>query len=322
MAIFDFLKAKTSEDRFAKQVMNGLSERGWSGNIQYDRKRFALILDGTVFFLHNVHREWSAVSPAQKAKELERTIAFILEPKTTDDFEQSAPRLLPGIRNRSAMVSQWLHPALGMDRDRYEGALRPFCDGLAILIAIDQPTAISLINQDTLAKWGRSLEEVLAIATTNLAGRSPPSFELMEGGFYVSCFEDQYDSSRLLIPQLFTELPLRGEPVAIATSRAGIVIAGAEDIDALNAMAAFVERRKEEETRPISNLPLILRGDEWRPFDCSGPDLAALDRLRAMQWLQDYADQKALLEPYLERAGRDVFVATLGGLKVEERIRS
>jgi len=220
------------------------------------------------------------------------------------------------------MVSQWLDPALGMDRDHYEGALKPFCDGLAIVIAVDHPTAINLVNQDTIATWGRSLDELLAVATGNLAKRSTTKFERVDGRLYVSAFEDQYDASRLLIPGLFEELPLRGDPIAIAMSRSGIIVAGSEDIDALQSMASFVESRQEEETRPISNLPLVLRGGEWRQFDCSGPPFAALDRLRAMQWLQDYADQKMLLDPYFERIGRDVYVGKLNGIRVEDRIRT
>lgn len=325
MNILDFLRVNTSEDRFAKQVMKRLREQAWLARIEYDRNQFALTFDGGIrrVFLHNLYREWSAASPIDKTKELDRAIAFILEPKeVADDFEFAAPLLLPAIRNRCAIVSQWLDPALGMDKDHYGRALKPLCDGLAILVAVDQPTAINLVNQDELAKWGRSFESVLAIAAGNLAKRTASRFERLEGGFYVSCFEDYYDASRLLIPRLFNDLPLRGEPVAVATSRSGIAVAGSEDIDALNAMAVFIESRAEEETRPISNLPLVLRAGEWQPFDCSHPDLAALDRLRAMQWLQDYADQKALLDPHLERTGRDVFVAKLGGIKDRQRIRT
>jgi hypothetical protein len=86
MAIFDFLRASTDEDRFAKQVMKRLRDRGWSGSIQYERETFALTLDGGVgrVFLHNIYREWSAASTADQARELDRAIAFILEPKSID----------------------------------------------------------------------------------------------------------------------------------------------------------------------------------------------------------------------------------------------
>jgi hypothetical protein len=322
--ILDFLRVNTSEDRFAKQVIKRLRDKGWSSGIQYDRQNFALSLDGGTgrIFLHNIYREWSAASRADKSRELDRAIAFMFEPEVVDGFEESAPLLLPAIRNRTGVVSQWLDPALGMDRNHYEGALRPFCDGLAIVIAVDQPTAINLVNQNQLSQWGRSLDEVLAIAINNLNTRSLPSFDRFDDGFYCSSFNDYYDASRLLIPRLFEDLSLLGDPVAIAVSRSGIVVAGSEDMDALQAMAAFVENHAEEETRPISNLPLVLRGGEWQLFDCLSPQLAALDRLRAVQWLQDYADQKALLDPYFERTGRDVYVATLSGIKDEERVRT
>jgi hypothetical protein len=323
MPIFDFLRAGSEEDRFAKQVMRRLRDHGWSEGIQYDRDHFALTLGtGRRMFLRNVFRDWSAAPAAEKSAQLDRAIAFVFEPGIGDAFEQALPSLLPAIRSRTNLANQWLDPALGMEENWYDGALKPFCDSLAIVAAIDQPTSVGFVNRRQLSKWSRSLDEVLAIAISNLAERSPSRFERIDGGLYVSSFEDYYDASRLLIPRLFEGLPLRGVPVAIAASRSGVVVADSQDPDALNAMAVFVEDRSRDETRPISNLPLVLRNGEWQLFDCSNPDLAALDRLRAMQWLQDYADQKALLDPYFERIGRDVYVAKLSGTRDGERIRS
>lgn len=323
MAIFDFLRASTGEDRFAKRVMRRLRERGWSGNIQYDREHFVLRLDGdSRMFLHNVYREWSVATDRDKDSQLDRAVGFVFEPRIGDDFEQTIPYLLPAIRSRTNLENQWLDPTLGMEKNMYEGAFRPFCDGLAIVAAVDQPTSVGLANQHQLSKWGHSLDEVLEIAIRNLADRSSPRFERMEKGFYASSFEDYYDASRLLIPQLFDGLEVRGDPVAIAVSRSGVVVGGSEDFDVLNAMAAFIEERAKEETRPVSNLPLVLRGGAWQLFDCPSPKHAALDRLRAMQWLQDYADQKLLLDPHFDRVGRDVFVATLRGLRDSDRIRT
>jgi hypothetical protein len=121
---------------------------------------------------------------------------------------------------------------------------------------------------------------------------------------------------------VFENLPLSGDPIAVLISRAGVVVAGSNDVDAVNAMAAFVDAQMEEETRPISRTPLILRDGAWEPFRCGGTSLEALDNLKAKQRLRDYGEQKRLLDIHFERIGRDIFVATLSNVFHEGRIHT
>ena len=324
MSMLDFLRGGTPEDRFAKQVIRRLRDRGWTSEIEYDRDGFALFLggEGGTILLRNIYRDWSQAAPARKSDELDRATSFVFEPRIDNDFDKVAAQLLPVIRSRVQMENQWLDPSLRSDRNMFEEAVKPFCEALAIAVAVDHPSAISIANDEKLSKWARPLEEVLSIAIENLRARSPSRFDRTEGGFYLSSYNDYYDASRLLLPQLFQALPLRGDPIAVAVSRAGVAVAGSEDLEALDAMAAFVEAQVAQDSRPISYLPLILRRGEWQPCDLSGPGLAALDRLRIKQSLWDYAEQKALLDGHFERIGRDLFVATLSAMEHEGRPHS
>lgn len=316
--MFSFGDSKKS---FAKLVIQRLRERGWQAAATFDSDRFAVALEGgTVLFLQTVYKEWCQLPKSEGKAHVDRVADQAFEGETSDDFDAVAPMLLPVLRNRCQFQNQWRDAALAMDHDPYAGACRPFCGGLTIALAVDRPTSIAIPMADVQAKWSRSFDEALLTAIDNLRARSPSRFERQEGGFFTSDYGDFYDVSRLLLPELFEILPLKGDPIAIPISRAGLVVAGSEDHHALDAMAAFVEAQIENETRPISSAPLILRAGEWWPYEADG--LASLDRLRVLQNLRNHKLQKELLEEQFERESRDVFVASLMGIKDGDRIRT
>jgi uncharacterized protein YtpQ (UPF0354 family) len=314
----------TSKESFAKQYIERLKARGWRSEAVYDSDRFAIVLadDAGTAFLDTVYKEWCNLPKSERSDHLDRAVAWLFEPQPSDDFVKVSSSILPVIRNRCQFDNQWRDDAEGMKEDFFAGVSKPFCDVMTIALAIDTPSAIQIVSAEVQSRWRRPFDEVLAIATENLRARSPSRFERTDGGFFVSTYEDYYDASRLLLPELFQELPLRGDPVAIAITRSGIVVAGSDDHDALDAMAAFVEAQLEQETRPISYLPLILRQGTWRPCDTDGVNSAAFDRLRARQDLWDYKVQKELLDAQFEGTGRDVFVATLNGVRDGGQIRT
>jgi hypothetical protein len=325
MSLFEFLRRDTNEDRFAKKVMRRLRNRGWQTAIQYDPRRFAIVLaggNGSTLLLGNAYRDWTRARGVEKSIQLDRATAFAFEPKTSDDFDEVAPRLLPAIRNRTDLENYWRHPLFATDRTHNAPVVKAFCDALVVGVAVDMPDSIRLVGANQLTTWSRSLDEVLPIAMENLRARNPTRFHRTEHGFYLSSYGDFYDPSRLLLPHVFECLPLRGDPVAVALSWLGMAVAGSEDLQALQAMADFVDEHISKDTRPLSYLPLVLRDREWQPLDCSGPNFAALDRLRVKQSLWDYGHQKTLLEGYFARKGRDVFVATLHALEHKDRIRT
>jgi hypothetical protein len=313
-----------SKKNFAKQYIERLKARGWQSEAIYDSDRFAIVLgdDAGTAFLDTVYREWRDLPKSKRFDHLDRAVAWVFERQSSDDYDKISSSLLPVIRNRCQFDNQWRDDAVGMKEDFFAGVSKPFCDVLTVALAIDRPSAIQIVSAEIQSRWGRPFDEVLSIAIENLRARSPSRFERAEGGFFTSAYDDHYDASRLLLPELFQGLPLQGDPVAVAVARSGIVVAGSEEYGALDAMAAFVEARLEQETRPISYLPLILRQGTWRPCDTDGASFAALDRLRARQDLWDYKVQKELLEAQFERTGREVFVATLNGLRDGGQIRT
>lgn len=322
MKILDFLRNRSSRDQFAGLVIRQLRRSGWSQQVGYDHDRFSLVLgDGFgTLFLHNLHAEWREAGGAAKHAVVERAAAFAHEQKAEDiALADVMGALLPVVRNLSHLRNQWLDPPLKADKDHFDYALKEFCGALAISVAIDRPNSIKILAASRLRQWSRTLDDLLPIALDNLRAISPSKFERMKEGHFVSAYNDNYDASRLLLPDLFANLPLRGNPVAVAVSRSCLVVCGSHELDALVAMAQFAEDEIDRDQRAISFLPLVLRDGSWRRFDFSDGNVPALSRLCVKQDLWDYTEQKTLLEGYFERTGRDIFVASLEALEYEGR---
>lgn len=270
----------------------------------YDPRRFEITLggEGGTMYLGNTFRDWLAYPQSEREAALDGAIAHVLEDKPDLSFEQAQALLLPLVRNLCdmALASRDIDEAL-------RPASAPLGGPLSIHLAIDRPHSISIVQEKQLERWGRSFEGLMQKAIENLESRSPCRFERTDGGFFVSRFEDFYDASRLLVPRLFEQLELAGDPVAVAISRSCLVVTGSEETDHLIAMAQFVDQAMQDETRPISYAPLVWRDGAWSPFEPQSPALAEVRTPTVKQRLWDYSKQADALNE--ERSSREVFIA-------------
>jgi uncharacterized protein YtpQ (UPF0354 family) len=299
--------------------------KGLPHKISYDADGFYLLHGAdqqTRLFLHNAFKDWSEAKATDKDAMLDQIVAGLFDTATErkSDLESCLAQLLPVIRNRRDLETFWLDPSLNALREEWEGASHVLCDAISIILAVDQPASIALVNRKKLGEWDASFSSLLPRAVENLRENSPTLFERDPQGFYISQYNDQYDCSRLLLPELFGLLPLRGDPVAIAVARNGLVVAGSDDTSALLAMARFADQEIEKATRPICYLPLILKNGVWNVFKPNEPALAPLYELHAKQFLWDYECQRDLLQNYYMRIGRDVCVSKIEARKFGDRV--
>lgn len=322
MSIFDLFRRRSDRDRFALGVIRRAKERSWPHKIEYDREKFCLRsgTDGATFYLENVYGDWIKNDADGKRADVDRVVSTMFEGSLPLDWESSSSLLLPAVRNRRALECQWLATEGKIERAWWDGAFVPLCDSLAIVIAVDRPTSIALIDNRKFGEWNRSFEQLMEHAVLNLRERSPTRFERHPSGFYFSQYGDQYDCSRLLLPELFDLLSLNGDPVAIPVTRDGLVVAGSNDVSALCAMARFVEDVIQESARATAYLPLILRDKAWSVFEAEGPALEPLRDLVAKQALWDYECQRELLQAHCEQTGRDVWVGKIEANKFGSRV--
>jgi uncharacterized protein YtpQ (UPF0354 family) len=311
--LFDLFRPAKPADRFAQQIMQRLREHGWRHPLSYDPQRLEIDLGdhSGPLNLGSLVAECVGLSRRERNRFLEHTVGMVFEMEggAADTFAGAAERLFPVVRNLAHLQGA----VLDEDQPSLDFGLpyEPLVGPLAALVALDGAHSIRLIGRETVRRWEQPFEALMSRAMANLADRSAASFIQAQEGFHISTFDDGYDSSRLLLPELFRTLPLRGVPVAVAPLRNMIAVAGSDDTAALNAMAAFVVDIFADAVRPIAYAPLILQGERWTRFEPQSPELGAVRDLNVRQALWDYGLQTPRLAHFFERQGRDVFVAPL-----------
>jgi hypothetical protein len=325
-ALFASLFLGSERDRFARAIMHRAKERGWPHDIKYDRAQFSLHCgpgpDGATFNLANVFADWSRNTTESRLADVDRVVSAMFEGGSAWNLASALPQLLPTLRNRRELESIWMNPANKQEREWWDGAFMPLCGALAVVIAIDRPASLAMVDGRKLREWEASFTTLLERAILNLREKSPTLFQRDPDGFYFSQYNDQYDCSRLLIPELFDLLSLDGDPVAIPVARNGLVVAGSRDTTALCAMAHFVEEQLDAATRPIAYLPLVLREKSWSVFVPDSPNLEPVRDLVAKQKLWDYECQREDLQEFFTKDGRDIFVGKIIAKKFGGKIYS
>jgi hypothetical protein len=193
----------------------------------------------------------------------------------------------------------------------FEASMRPFCEDLCLVIAEDQPHSMTILGDDKLKALG-GFDAALAAATPNLMARSPNRFQRIAQGFFVSEYRDDYDASRILLPRLFEQLPIKGSPVAVVMSRNCVLVCGADDFEGQGAMVDFIRASIDTDPRAIGSLAIRLEQGQWAPWTADPEDLGAspLQKLSSLQRARDYAEQKAALDRHFAETGTDIFVAS------------
>lgn len=319
MAILDFFKRGTREDQFAHAVADRLRQAGWPYLVVYLKPDFSLQTtpDGAILHLGNVYRDWLTYPRNERDAQLDRIVAMVLEAELVKNYADAEPRLRPIVRSLVDLQALSLAadpPTLDPNQPH-----QPLAGSLATLLAIDLPNSITFVTGKMLEDWGKTFEELFVRALDNLVETSPVRFELAKGGFHLSAYGDTYDTSRLLLPELILALQLRGDPIAVAVRRDQLAVAGAEDLQALQAMAEYVVGEFNTCTRPLSCMPMILREGRWAPVDVTASGVPTpLRELSVCQSLWEYGRQTPELERLFARTGRDVYVPPLEVLAHED----
>lgn len=312
MGLFDFL-GSGRRDRFAEQVMRRLAEMGWAHPTVYDRKTFSIELGAGegVFPLKEIFQDLARSPRGERDLALDERIGFITELGPAPAFEDATCHLMPIVRSRSDSEAQAVDPLIGFN----EEAALPLGDHLLVMVALDRRYSIRPVDQAQLKAWNRTFDEVFSLAMANLRKLDSAGFEAMDDGGYMSVFEDFHHPSRLLMPEVFEQLDLNGEPVVIVVSRRCLVVAGAGDPDAIRSMARLV---LEDGAEPLAWAPLVLRNGEWRSYRPENPDLVEVRDLHALQSLHDHRVTRTSAITRLAEAGRPSSVAQLAMLDTPE----
>jgi hypothetical protein len=111
-----------------------------------------------------------------------------------------------------------------------------------------------------------------------------------------------------LIPELLTQLPLKGNPVAIVQARSALLVTGSEDMEGLALIAQCALDDFPENERAVSLTPIEWRGGAWVALGIEDRHPQQLKNLRAHQLGWTYG---ATGEALQQQLGDDIFVASV-----------
>lgn len=321
-----FRRKPPSPDEFAAMVMAALRQAGDTTPVEYDRAQFALRFrtdTNEVVNLNNFFVEYTQLPRQRKDEAIARVVDFRMEPEPSAAvLAEARHRLLPSVRSQTYLAGgrfQRLEAGSG------DESLAPATAGtlggeLVILLVLDYPRSIKTLQVKTLEAWGIGVQEALAIAVPNLRARTEGGLKKVRNGVYASEWKDNYDATRILLPEIIRDVKVAGRPVALLPHRDSLLVTGEDDARGLQYLAEQAAASFETHHR-VSARPLVLDGGMWRDLEvpASHPARAAFALHRRRSESIDYQVQQTGLTAMFEREGLDVFIATYTLVTIEGR---
>ena len=252
MGILDniFGSKPPSEDQFAQMLIDGIRRAGETGEIQYDAEEFMLTApQKTILNLANAYREYCSAPREDRQEVFQKWVRawFINEKPVPKDYEDIRPDLLPAVRGRAYFELAELE-LVASGRSGPPCPYQPLGEHLRVGLVYDMHEAMRSIQQEDLDAWGVTFYEAMEVAMENLR-QLPMQFIGPEkgGGVYLSANDDDYDASRLLLTDLIARFHLDGNPIAMVPARNALIVAGADDVNALKSLVTLARGAVEKQ---------------------------------------------------------------------------
>ena len=311
-----------SWDEFARVCVDVLRVRGEVRPISLDEARDRLVVgeaSGPVSFIHLMHarNEWEAAPLGSRPRVLHRRFWSSIRNETNATTEQVLRGVLPRVRDRAwfSAVRRQAELELGADESAIDEVMLPFApinDELAAHLAYELPSSVTEIGPDRLAAWGLTFDQLFERACENLRAASQAPWEEATPGVFVSPFHDSLDATRVVLPELFTAMALKGKPVLIAPTHDIVFVTGDDDPEGLQQIAVWTEEALLEPRAHTAIAFRLVDGkwERWLPAK-GHPAFAKLKLLALQTTASAYSRQKEVLEALLESNGHEILVATL-----------
>ena len=314
------------EPDFAHAAVEYLKSQGEQRPIAIDASRDRLVVGVapqpvSFVFLGHARREAEQAPPGERERVLARRFWSSIASAGTPDPRRVLKGVVPRLRDRAwfSAVRRQAELELGADESAIDEVMLPhrvLNDELAVHLAYELPTSVMEIGPDRLEAWGVSFEAAYWQAKENLKARSTRAFDAPAPGLYVSPYHDGLDASRMVVPELFEKLEVKGRPVVLAPTHDIVFVTGDEDVEGLQQAAAWAEEALLE-PRAHSAVAFRLEDGAWSPWlpAKTHPVYGKLKLLALQTLASAYARQKEVLESLLEANGHALYVGTLRAFK-------
>jgi uncharacterized protein YtpQ (UPF0354 family) len=310
MAIIDLFSRTPSPEKFAQLLMTAAQKGGVSKPMQFDADDFRILVGGAdqVVNLHNLYREYVTAPKHERDALLAKCVSLFVTEEVPSSFEDVKDRLMPLVRARG--YCEYLRLAqLEKSEASPFTVFEPFSSDAVLMLAIDSEQSMSMVTTDNLREWGMSFDEVMTTAKDNLRDVTVDSFAEIIPGVFVSDWNDAYDSSRILLPDL--AFRMFAAPVAMVPTRGRLLLTSRHNPTGMLSMIDLALQCAEEEERTVS---AVMYGfGEHGPVEFAPEEpvvMAKLESLRRQYLLEDYGMQSKLLDRIHEQQDVDIFVAT------------
>jgi len=275
--------------------------------------------------LDNYYDEYCHAAPERKAGLLERIERIARVVESGEGLDEVRVMLVPRIRPRRYFdidaVQLASELALKSDVAPKPARYIPFAEHLGIGLAIDRPEHIEYVADPS--RFGVSGEELDEIALANLKRMTKEGLQEVHPGLWLGTWEDEYAAERMLMPELFTKIDVKGDPVAFLPGAERLYVVGSEDEAALSLAMNLVDERIKE-PRGLLRFGFVLRDlgvdrlPEWRLFEPRGDLGFELGARLSMHLADAYAIQRKILEAKYEGDENAPFIAGVMGVGDED----
>ncbi|MBX9667774.1 MAG: hypothetical protein K2X93_09160 [Candidatus Obscuribacterales bacterium] len=208
----------------------------------------------------------STDSPANIMELQARLRAFLLPAEESNANSAVLSSLRPSVRSNMAVRNESVRAHnTGSLEPGDDFVFFPYADVLSVSVVFSGSEGIRPVRYSDLDRLSLSPEEAVDIAVHNLYRVSLDTFRVVQSGFYTSPWKDSFDGSRLLLTDLFYNLKVEGEVVALTPTPDTLLITGSKDLVGIELMMSIAATLIKEKNA-IRALPLVLRDGIWTSF--------------------------------------------------------
>jgi hypothetical protein len=286
---------------FIAELIEAIRKTGYAGEIEHDETTASLVLDeGARIGIDGLFTGLAHIPPERREDILVRSVkAHIDMPPMPASWEEARDRVLPlAYESFTRWSDQMRSTAAGQ---KYVLPVAQITEHLGFRLGFVLDTYSLSVPPVTLSSWNVEPDVAFAQATLNLQARSNLQWKESREfpGAYLSHWPDGQAASRLCLPQIFTNVPIRGQPVAMVPTPQTLVVTGSDDEEGLFNLAR-VGRRKMEGNKLVHLLRTMRLGEDgetwtdWMPAP-EHPVYNELRYLRTIQEKLEYDNQARVL---------------------------
>jgi hypothetical protein len=293
-------------DALASMLITAAKNAGYTDSLEYDPATSTIQqgLSGRTY-IGNFYNDYLQAKGPHRDLVFSNFLAILNRKTDPVSLEEAKSKVVAAVRERALFSLTSLHWEIEGGRNEPIVAFEPVSDWFARCMVLDFPGYVALVMENDLKRW-----ELFEIGLARLHQCTVPKFQ-QENGFFRGTWGDDYDSSRLLLPGVFGDLPLDGDPVVCIPNRNLLLVTGSNDHQSISAMLQAAEEIIRTKSRPMNPGPLILKDGSIHDFavPVNSPIFNNIGRASRLAPLMYYQQQQATLGKLYEQNGKDHFIA-------------